>query len=141
MASREWLAGAILATWGWSACATAPPAENRAPGPSPAGAADVKAEAPPAAPEAPPLPPADPVSFDLQVRPILEARCRPCHFEGGRMYARLPFDCPQTIRSLGTKLFTRIMREEERSSINLFLAQSPDLDGEPSEHCRLIGSP
>jgi hypothetical protein len=82
---------------------------------------------------------ARPVDFETQVLPILQARCRPCHFDGGVMYRRLPFDCPQTIRLLGTKVFTRIQNEGEQSAINLFLAQSPDLDGEPAEHCRIIG--
>jgi hypothetical protein len=63
------------------------------------------------------------VSFDTQVRPLLEARCRPCHFAGGKMYARLPFDRPQTIRTLGEKLFTRIRDEKERSLLRAFLAQ------------------
>jgi hypothetical protein len=80
------------------------------------------------------------MGFETQVLPILRARCRPCHFDGGAMYRRLPFDCPQTVRLLGTKLFTRIKNEGEQSAINLFLAQSPDLDGETSEHCRIIGS-
>ena len=63
------------------------------------------------------------VSFDDQIRPLLEARCRPCHFAGGKMYVRLPFDRPQTIRTLGEKLFTRIRDEKERSLLRSFLAQ------------------
>ena len=39
------------------------------------------------------------------------------------MYARLPFDRPQTIVNLGTKLFTRIHNEKERDLIRQFLAQ------------------
>lgn len=63
------------------------------------------------------------VSFETQVRPLLEARCRPCHFAGGKMYARLPFDRPETIQILGEKLFTRIRKEEERGLLRSFLAQ------------------
>jgi hypothetical protein len=80
------------------------------------------------------------MGFETQVLPILQARCRPCHFDGGVMYRRLPFDCPQTVRLLGTKLFSRIKNEGEQAAINLFLAQSHDLDGETSDHCRIIGS-
>jgi hypothetical protein len=47
-------------------------------------------------------------AFAKDVRPILEHRCQPCHFTGGKMYARLPFDRLETIEKLGTtKLFTR----------------------------------
>jgi hypothetical protein len=63
------------------------------------------------------------VSFETEVRPILEKRCRPCHFEGGKMYAQLPFDRAQTIRTLGDKLFTRIRDEKEQRLLRSFLAQ------------------
>ena len=61
--------------------------------------------------------------FDSVVRPILHTKCMPCHFEGGKMYASLPFDRPETIRTLGEKLFTRIKDEESRTVIRAFLAQ------------------
>ncbi|HYU40913.1 MAG TPA: hypothetical protein VEQ84_02065 [Vicinamibacteria bacterium] len=63
------------------------------------------------------------VDFAQNVRPILESRCRPCHFEGGRMYARLPFDRAETIQTLGDRLFTRIKTEDEQALIRRFLAQ------------------
>ena len=63
------------------------------------------------------------VSFEGQIRPILEKRCQPCHFAGGKMYAQLPFDRPQTIRALGEKLFTRIRDEKEQRLLRSFLAQ------------------
>ena len=60
--------------------------------------------------------------FDAKVRPILEARCRPCHFADGKMYARLPFDRPETIRKLGSaRLFTRLKDEKERAVVRAFL--------------------
>ena len=63
------------------------------------------------------------VDFATQVRPLLESRCTPCHFAGGTMYQRLPFDRPETIKTLGTKLFSRITDEKERRLIREFLAQ------------------
>jgi hypothetical protein len=63
------------------------------------------------------------VDFPTQIRPILEARCQPCHFNGGKVYARMPFDRPETIKTLGTKLFTRLKDESERRLIRDFLAQ------------------
>lgn len=65
------------------------------------------------------------VDFDTQLKPMLQAKCMPCHFSGGQMYERLPFDKPATIRKLGTRLFTRIKEEDKRRLIEDFLAQSP----------------
>src|SRR5258706_14753060 len=63
------------------------------------------------------------VEFARDVQPILESRCQPCHFAGGRMYERLPFDRPETIRQLGQKLFTRIKDETSQATIRHFLEQ------------------
>jgi hypothetical protein len=63
------------------------------------------------------------VDFPTKIRPILEARCQPCHFSGGKVYQQMPFDRPETIKTLGTKLFTRIKDENERRLIRDFLAQ------------------
>jgi len=63
------------------------------------------------------------VDFSTQIRPILEAKCQPCHFNGGKVYQRMPFDRPETIKTLGAKLFTRIKDENERRLIRDFLAQ------------------
>jgi hypothetical protein len=63
------------------------------------------------------------VDFGTQVRPILESRCQGCHFAGGKMYERLPFDRAETIKTLGEKLFTRIKDENDRRVIRDFLAQ------------------
>lgn len=65
------------------------------------------------------------IDFDTQLKPILQSKCMPCHFSGGQMYDRLPFDKPATIRKLGTRLFTRIKDEDNRRLIEDFLAQSP----------------
>ena len=66
------------------------------------------------------------VDFATQIQPILESHCQPCHFEGGQMYERLPFDKGETIVGLGEKLFTRIKDEGERGVIREFLAQEGD---------------
>jgi hypothetical protein len=64
--------------------------------------------------------------FAADVKPVLQSRCQPCHFQGGQMYEKLPFDKPETITKLGTKLFTRIKNEEERRVISEFLATRSD---------------
>jgi hypothetical protein len=63
------------------------------------------------------------VDFDTQLKPIFQSQCMPCHFSGGKMYDRLPFDKPATIRKLGTRLFTRIKDEHDRKLIEDFLTQ------------------
>lgn len=61
--------------------------------------------------------------FAAKIAPMLAERCQPCHFPGGVMYERLPFDQPETIRTLGTELFSRIRDEQERQWIRDFLAE------------------
>jgi hypothetical protein len=84
----------------------------------------------PAAPTTAPVPaspavaaPSEPVSFASQIRPLLEARCTPCHFPGGVMYEKLPFDREATIRRLGTRLFTRIQEAKDQDLILRLLAR------------------
>lgn len=62
--------------------------------------------------------------FKTEVLPILEKRCMPCHFKGGKLYATLPFDAPAIPRNLGERLFTRIKDPKEQSAIRRFLAAS-----------------
>jgi hypothetical protein len=62
-------------------------------------------------------------TFASDIRPILQSSCQPCHFQGGKMYEKLPFDKPETIIQLGTKLFTRIKDEEQQRVIREFLSE------------------
>jgi hypothetical protein len=57
--------------------------------------------------------------FEKDVAPIV-AKCAPCHFNGGVMYAKLPFDKPETIHSLGTRLFSRIKDEKSQAILRRF---------------------
>jgi cytochrome c5 len=70
----------------------------------------------PAATVKPPSP-----DFERDVKPILERQCRPCHFTGGVMYEKLPFDRAETIKTLGERLFTRIKAAEDQAVIRTFL--------------------
>ena len=63
------------------------------------------------------------VDFESQIEPLLKSKCLPCHFSGGKVYDKLPFDRAETVKTLGTKLFTRIHDENERKLIREFLAQ------------------
>jgi hypothetical protein len=61
--------------------------------------------------------------FESQIKPIFQTRCQPCHFAGGKVYDKMPFDKPETITRLGEKLFTRIKDKEEQHLIREFLSQ------------------
>jgi len=65
------------------------------------------------------------IDFATQIKPILAARCQPCHFPVGKMYASLPFDRAETVLRLREKLFTRLKDESERRTIRQFLAEHP----------------
>ncbi len=99
-------------------------AVGRIAGPSAAGTA----QGGPAAADAP-TPAAPAVAFSADVQPILERRCQPCHFPGGIMHAKLPFDRAATILALGERLFTRIDDPEEQARIRAFLRQEADRNG------------
>ena len=62
-------------------------------------------------------------NFETEIKPIFQARCQPCHFQGGQVYDKMPFDKPETIKRLGTKLFTRIKDEKEQRLIREFIEQ------------------
>ncbi|HEX8070921.1 MAG TPA: hypothetical protein VF546_13275 [Pyrinomonadaceae bacterium] len=100
----------------------APVAGAHTPAPSP-----TPQVTPSPAPQAAPGPAPPRVDFATQIRPILETRCTPCHFPGGKMYQRLPFDRPETLHALGDKLFTRIKDEREQQLFRAFLTQPRDL--------------
>lgn len=64
-------------------------------------------------------------NFTAQILPLF-GKCQPCHFKGGKMYAQLPFDDPQTIRRLGEKLFSRIQDQKEQAVLRAFFAMAAD---------------
>lgn len=87
--SRLSTLGALAITLLGAACAsreTQPRSAASAPSPAPAST------------ETPPPPSVAADAFQTQVRPILARRCTPCHVPGGRMYERMPFDDPETVR-------------------------------------------
>ena len=65
------------------------------------------------------------VDFHKDVQPILEAHCTPCHFPSGKMYVKMPFDKPQTIRDHTEGIFKRIKDPAEVMKLKAFLGQKP----------------
>ena len=59
--------------------------------------------------------PADTIDFTKHIQPIFVARCSPCHFTGGKMYQKMPFDSASTILSHETGIMRRIKDEKEKS--------------------------
>lgn len=60
--------------------------------------------------------------FLRDVRPILEKRCA-CHFEGGPMHQRLPFDQESVVRSNGSRILSRIKRPEDLAIFHSFFGE------------------
>jgi hypothetical protein len=85
--------------------------------PSPAQDTAVAAPAP-----AEPVPAATASAvYASELRPLLQERCGRCHFPGGKMHARLPFDDEATVRDLGAKkLSTRIDDDEGRRILQAY---------------------
>lgn len=66
----------------------------------------------------------DSIHFASQVQPILVKNCSPCHFPGGKMYERMPFDQDTTIINHEKGILKRIKKEEENAIIKTFILQN-----------------
>ena len=78
-------------------------------------------------PPSDPLPPEPSKSrdeFSSTVRPILAAKCAPCHEPGGKMYASLPFDKGETIASHREGVLKRL-KGDDRTAVEKWLAGLP----------------
>ncbi|HKC14001.1 MAG TPA: hypothetical protein VKI41_18400, partial [Vicinamibacteria bacterium] len=95
---------------------TRPPAES-APTPAPAGTPGATAPSPAALAAAT----AGDGAFRSRVQPILERRCTPCHFPGGQMYDRMPFDRADVVRSKPEPLLRRLKVAEEHQAVEEWL--------------------
>ena len=65
----------------------------------------------------------DTINYQAQIQPILQKNCSPCHFVGGKMYAKMPFDKAETIVSHEDGILKRIKKEEENKLIRQFILQ------------------
>lgn len=73
--------------------------------------------------EKPPIILKDTIDFASQVQPILVKNCSPCHFTGGKMYERMPFDKDTTIINHEKGILKRI-KEDENAVIKIFIEQN-----------------
>ena len=96
---------------------------------TPIAAHPAPATAPTPAASPSPAPQAARIDFETQVRPLLQEKCSPCHFAGGRMYDRLPFDREETIRTLGKAPFTRLRDPVDQELLRAFLERPEEGPG------------
>ena len=64
----------------------------------------------------------DTIHFTSQIQPILIKNCSPCHFTGGKMYERMPFDKDTTIINHQAGILKRV-KGEENTLIRSFIQE------------------
>ena len=64
------------------------------------------------------------LNFENDIVPIFKARCNPCHFPGGKMYERLPFDQASIIIQHSEGILKRIKEESEAKRIRVFVKEN-----------------
>jgi hypothetical protein len=62
--------------------------------------------------------------FASTVRPVLLAKCAPCHEPGGKMYGSMPFDRGETIASHREGVLKRL-KGDDRAAVEKWLASLP----------------
>ncbi len=65
-----------------------------------------------------------PDDFARTVRPVLVAKCAPCHEPGGKMYGSMPFDRGETIASHREGVLKRL-KGGDREAVEKWLASLP----------------
>ena len=66
----------------------------------------------------------DSIDFTTQIQPILQKNCTPCHFPGGKQYAKLPFDKGETIINHEAGALKRLKNETEIALVKQFIQQN-----------------
>jgi hypothetical protein len=57
------------------------------------------------------------------VKQMLSTNCSPCHNPGGKMYERLPFDSPDTVRAHSTQISGRLKKTEDKKLMEDWLSE------------------
>jgi len=70
------------------------------------------------------LPSSGDAVFKSEVRPILAARCAPCHEPGGKLYAKLPFDDPAVLASHVPGV-TKRLKGDDLKTFERWIAMAP----------------
>jgi hypothetical protein len=67
---------------------------------------------------------ADTLDFKTQVQPILVKNCSPCHFPGGKLYEKLPFDKGETIVTHEAGVFKRLKKDDEVKLVKQYIDEN-----------------
>jgi hypothetical protein len=62
--------------------------------------------------------------FARDVQPVLARACDPCHFPGGKMYERMPFDDPKTVASHKAGVLRRL-KGTDRTTLERWISAQP----------------
>jgi hypothetical protein len=68
----------------------------------------------------------DSIDFKTRIQPILQKNCVPCHFPGGKLYERLPFDKAGTIINHEAGVLKRFKNEADINLVKQFVRQHRD---------------
>ena len=63
------------------------------------------------------------IEFEKDIQPILQSHCTPCHFKGGKMYERMPFDQSKTLVDFQQGILRRLKNEDELAKVKEYLTQ------------------
>lgn len=66
----------------------------------------------------------DSSGYTQTIVPILQKKCMPCHFPGGKMYERMPFDNAATILQHEQGVLKRISDEVDKEKIKSFILRA-----------------
>jgi len=61
------------------------------------------------------------VTFTTSIAPLLKANCTPCHFSGGTVFEKYPFELYETAFTLRTKLGTRLKEPDQQALLARWL--------------------
>jgi len=76
----------------------------------------------------------DNIDFEKEIKPIFVKNCSPCHFPGGKMYDKLPFDKDTTILNHSASILKRIKNEAENTLLKEFILQNKNGLSENKPH-------
>ena len=65
----------------------------------------------------------DTIDFLRQIQPLMVKNCSPCHFTGGKMYERMPFDKDTTIINHENGILKRF-KGDENTLLKTFIQQN-----------------
>jgi hypothetical protein len=74
------------------------------------------------------------IDFEKEIKPIFVKNCSPCHFPGGKMYDKLPFDKDTTILNHSASILKRIKNEAENTLLKEFILQNKNGLSENKPH-------